>query len=148
MSDLLPDDGGRKSRRKKISLADPSAIDRLPPHSDEAEQGVLGCLMLDGQTGFNDGMAECVEHFRGKGPEVFYDLRHQEIFAVMLRKWDKREPVDLIILQEALKDGNQLENCGGLAYLSTLPDCVPSSANLSYYADIVFDKFVQRRLIQ
>lgn len=132
----------RKTRRKKMSLADPSRIDRLPPHSIEAEQGVLGCVMLSP----NDVLGECIEKFKS-GVEVFYDLRHQEIFKALLEMWEKKDAIDLITLQQRLKDKNQLENVGGLSYLSSLPDAVPSAANLAYYADIVVEKYVLRKMI-
>lgn len=124
-------------------MADPSRIDRLPPHSIEAEQGVLGCIMLSPEC-----LDEAVEVFKGKSVEVFYDLRNQEIYKGI---WDIREKtgaMDLITIQQKLKDNNQLENVGGLAYLSSLPDAVPSAANFRYYADIVYEKYVLRRMIQ
>jgi len=62
--------------------------------------------------------------------------------------YDQRDAIDLLTVQQRLKDRNQLEAVGGLAYLSSLPDAVPSAANLTYYADIVREKHLLRRMIQ
>ena len=118
-------------------------VDRLPPHSPEAEQGVLGCVLLSP----NECMGECIEKFKS-GTEVFYDLRHQTIFSTLVEMFDSREAIDVITLQQRLKNKQLLEEVGGIAYLAALPDTVPSAANLSYYLDIVQEKFLLRRMIQ
>jgi replicative DNA helicase len=118
-------------------------VDRLPPHSPEAEQGVLGCVMLSP----NECMGVCIEKLKG-GPEAFYDLRHQTIFTTLAEMYDKREAIDIITLQQQLKNKQLLEEVGGIAYLAALPDTVPSAANLSYYLDIVQEKYLLRRMIQ
>ena len=118
-------------------------MDRLPPHSPEAEQGVLGCVLLSP----NDCMGECIEKFKG-GAEVFYDLRHQTIFNALVEMYDSREAIDVITLQQRLKNKQLLEEVGGIAYLAALPDAVPSAANLSYYLDIVQEKYLLRKMIQ
>src|SRR5580704_6944934 len=133
----------KKSRRKRAGFADAAAkVDRLPPHSPEAEQGVLGCVLLSP----NDCLGECVEKFKS-GAEVFYDLRHQTIFETLIEMYDAREAIDIITLQQRLKNKHRLEEVGGLAYLSSLPDTVPSAANLVYYVDIVLEKFILRKMI-
>ena len=116
--------------------------DRLPPHSPEAEQGVLGCVLLSP----NECMGECVEKFKS-GADVFYDLRHQTIFSTLVEMYDSREAIDVITLQQRLKNKQLLEEVGGIPYLATLPDAVPSAANLSYYLDIVQEKFLLRKMI-
>lgn len=126
-------------RRKDIDL---SKIDRLPPHSLEAEQGLLGCCLMDGQNSC-DKIGE-----RAFGTEMLYDLRHQEILIAVLDLADERIPVDFITLSQKLKDKGMLESCGGVAYLTTLADSCPSSANLPFYIDIVEEKFKLRRTIQ
>lgn len=135
----------KTGRRKSASSATAgmARIDRLPPHSLEAEQGVLGCIFLAP----NDCMGECIEKIRS-GADVFYDLRHQEIFRTMLALFQSATPIDLITLPQRLKDDQQLENCGGLAYLATLPDKAPSGAHLGYYIDIVLEKYLLRKMIQ
>ncbi len=128
-------------RRPKLPLATPN-VDRLPPHSPEAEQGVLGCVLLSP----NDCMGECIEKLKSS-EEVFYDLRHQTIFKTLSEMYDSREAIDLITLQQRLKDNQLLEQVGGIAYLSVLPDTVPSAANLSYYLEIVREKYLLRKMI-
>jgi replicative DNA helicase len=133
----------QRSRRPRSAALAPGSNDRLPPHSPEAEQGVLGCILLSP----HDAMGECIEKFKS-GPEVFYDLRHQTIFSTIAEMYDSREAVDVITLQQRLKDKKLLDQVGGLAYLSSLPDAVPSAANLSYYADIVQEKYLLRKMLR
>ena len=136
-----PPDLMRTPRRKPPSTQ-AAKLDRLPPHSPEAEQGVLGCVLLSP----NDCMGQSIEKFKG-GAEVFYDLRHQTIFTMLAEMYDKREGIDVITLQQRLKDKQLLEEVGGIPYLSALPDAVPSAANLSYYLDIVQEKYLLRKMI-
>ena len=132
----------KKSRRRKNELADPSKVDRLPPHSLEAEQGVLGCALLAPA----ESLGHCIERFTA-GSEVFYDLRHRVIYDQLIEMYERKDAIDLITVQQQLKDKQQLEGVGGLAYLSSLPDAVPSAANLEFYLEIVREKFVLRRMI-
>jgi len=131
-----------KARRRKTAQAT-ARTDRLPPHSPEAEQGVLGCILLAP----NDCMPDCIEQLKS-GEEEFYDLRHQTIFSTLAEMFDGRQPIDLITLQQKLKDKQLLEEIGGITYLSTLADTVPSAANVGYYLEIVREKFVLRKMIQ
>lgn len=137
------DENLRKVRRQKAARADARpTVDRLPPHAAEAEKGALGCQLI--------APAECVpevfEKLKGDAA-AFYDLRHQEIQKALFGMYDRREPVDVITLQQKLKDEGLLEQCGGIAYLSELQDAVPSAANLSYYLDILREKFLLRKMI-
>src|SRR5438270_13813063 len=132
----------KRTRRRKLATTD-ARVDRLPPHSPEAEQGVLGCVLLSP----NDCMGECIEKFKS-GAEVFYDLRHQTIFGALAEMYDSREAIDLITLQQRLKNKQLLEEVGGIPYLAGLPDTVPSSANLSYYLEIVQEKYLLRKMIR
>jgi replicative DNA helicase len=146
MIDSIPDGAGlapdpKRSHRPKPASTAPN-VDRLPPHSPEAEQGVLGCVLLSP----NDCMGQCIEKLR-VGEEVFYDLRHQTIFKALSDMYDSREAIDVITLQQRLKDSQLLEQVGGIAYLSVLPDTVPSAANLTYYLDIVREKYLLRKMI-
>jgi len=92
-------------------------------------------------------MGVCIEKLTS-GPEVFYDLRHQTIFTILSEMYDKKEGIDVITLQQRLKDRQVLEQVGGIAYISALPDVVPSAANLSYYLEIVKEKYLLRKMIQ
>jgi replicative DNA helicase len=132
----------KRAKRVRRPQAAASTVDRLPPHSPEAEQGVLGCALLAP----NECMGECIEKFKS-GSEVFYDLRHQTIFSALAEMYDARIAIDVITLQQRLKDKQLLEQVGGIAYLSSLPDAVPSAANLSYYLEIVKEKYLLRRMI-
>jgi len=91
-------------------------------------------------------MGLCIEKIKS-GPETFYDLRHQSIYQLLSEMYDRKDAIDLITVQQRLKDTNQLEAVGGLAYLSGLQDAVPSAANLVYYIEIVREKHVLRRML-
>src|SRR5262245_4054870 len=131
------------ARRRPASNGPARPMDRLPPHSTEAEQGVLGCILLSP----NDCMGECIAKLKG-GSDVFYDLRHQTLFDLLAEMFDKREAIDLTILHQRLKDKRLLDGVGGLSYLASLPDAVPSAANLTYYLNIVQEKYLLRRMIR
>jgi replicative DNA helicase len=145
---IEPETGGvpaesKKPRRRTSATAGAPKLDRLPPHSIEAEQGVLGCVLLSP----NDCMGECIEKLK-PGDLVFYDLRHQTLFQALTEMYDQKQAIDLITVQQWLRNKQQLEGVGGLAYLSTLPDAVPSAANLPYYLEIVLEKYLLRKMVQ
>jgi replicative DNA helicase len=117
-------------------------LDRLPPHSSEAEQGVLGCIFLDPA----QALPLCIEKFRS-GSDVFYDLRHQEIYNTFIELFEDGDPIDIISVVERLKLWDKLEQVGGVSYLAALPDTVPSAANLLHYLDILRGKHTLRRMI-
>lgn len=129
----------RSSRRTpSVSL---ETYPKLPPNSTEAEQGVLGCCLLSP----NDSIPALLS--RKATAEEMYDLRHRSIFEQLVAMWGTTA-IDLITVQQWLKDRNQLEGVGGIAYLSALQDAVPSAANLMYYYDIVREKKILRSAIQ
>ncbi|HXC36676.1 MAG TPA: DnaB-like helicase N-terminal domain-containing protein, partial [Candidatus Acidoferrales bacterium] len=132
----------KKTKRQRNSASGHS-VDRLPPHSDEMERGVLGCILLSP----NDCMGECIEKLKDNGKEAFYDLRHQTIYEALTTMFDTREAIDIITLQQRLKDKGLLDQIGGIPYLSQLQDAVPSAANLSYYLESVREKFLLRKMI-
>src|SRR5439155_1817585 len=76
----------KKTRRQRAAPTGPAKIDRLPPHSIEAEQGVLGCVLLSP----GECLGVCIEKFKS-GPELFYDLRHRHIYELLVGMYDKRE---------------------------------------------------------
>src|SRR3954471_21647238 len=125
-----PTDFHKRQRRSRntAGMPAPNSIDRLPPHEISAEQGVLACVLLSP----TDSMGVCIEKFK-RGSEVFYDLRHQQVYDLFVAMYDLKQGIDLIPLQAELKNRNQLEAVGGLTYLSALMDCTPSAANLEYY---------------
>jgi replicative DNA helicase len=132
----------KQSRRTKMDLADPAKVGRQPPHSIEAEQGVLGCIFLSP----NECVGDCIGKFRS-GSEVFYDLRHRTIYETVVEMFDHKQAIDVITVQQVLRDRQQLDSVGGVAYLASLPDAVPSAANLGYYVDIAREKYILRRMI-
>jgi replicative DNA helicase len=150
MIDSVSDSAGaaadlkKARRRKNISPSDSIKLDRLPPHSPEAEMGVLGCALLSP----NECLGECIEKLKDSGAEFFYDLRHQTIYEMLAEMFNTRQAIDVITVQQKLKDKQLLEQIGGIAYLSQLQDSVPSAANLSYYLEIVREKFLLRKMIQ
>lgn len=128
----------KKENRRK---SDPSA--RLPPHDIDAEQGVLGCVLLSPV----ECMAECRRQINGSGG-VFYDLRNQTIYDVMSDMHTRRMAIDIITVQSALKTMNLLEQVGGIAYLSALPDVVPSTAHIDAYLHTVVEKALLRKMLR
>ncbi len=116
-----------------------AAMQRLPPQNVEAEQCVLGSILL--QPGALPKAAEILT------AEDFYRPEHGLIFAAMVQLFEKNEPQDLVTITNALRNGNQLDQVGGPAYLASLTDIVPVAANINYYAKIVREKSVLRRLI-
>ena len=134
----------KRTRRQKVVPTDvrPS-LDRLPPHSNEAEMGVLGCALLDP----NQCLGECIEKLKDDGKMAFYDLRHQTIYETLSDMFNARTAIDIITVQQNLKDRQLLDPVGGIAYLSQLQDAVPSAANLSYNLEIVREKHLLRKLI-
>ena len=117
-------------------------IGRTPPNDVAAEQGVLGCVLLDP----HQNLPACIE--KVKDETVFYDLRHQAIYAAMVAMYEETAPIDLLTLSHQLRSVGELDNIGGVAYLTELQDCVPSAANLEYYFEIVRDQALLRRMIQ
>jgi len=112
---------------------------RIPPHSIQAEQSVLGGLMLDNQSW--DQIADRV------GEIDFYRREHQLIFKAIESLADGSKPFDVVTLSEELGRLGVLDESGGLAYLSTLAKDTPSAANIRAYADIVREHSVTRQLI-
>lgn len=111
----------------------------MPPHSTEAEQSVLGGLMLDNERW--DQVSERVVE------SDFFTRAHKSIFGMMQRLVESSRPIDLITLAEALEQHNQLELVGGFAYLAELSKNTPSAANIAAYADIVRERAVVREMI-
>lgn len=112
----------------------------IPPQSIEAEQAVLGTILLQ-----DKALLKIVEILAA---DDFYRDAHKTIFAAMLTLFEKREPHDLITLTSLLSDQNKLEQVGGASYLASLTDIIPFSGTLVHHAQIIRKKSVLRRLIQ
>jgi hypothetical protein len=145
IADYVPDTETVVPRRRRSALDVAEALvpDRLPPHSIEAEQGVLGCCLLDNGLVLPDALDAIHDPMT-----AFYDLKHVEVFRALSTLHRSGSAVDIITLQQHLKDSKLLDMVGGIAYLMSLADAVPSSANLKYYLDIVLEKALLRRVIR
>lgn len=113
---------------------------KLPPQSMEAEQAVLGAILID-----NESINHVLEIV---SPNDFYKDGHGKIYDAMIDLNNANEPTDLLTLNDYLEKKGQLSYIGGASYLSTLADNMPSSANVTSYARIVRDKSILRKLIQ
>jgi replicative DNA helicase len=124
------------------TLSDSDELHKLkvPPHSLEAEQSVLGALLLD--NGQWDNVAESVT------PEDFYRQEHRIIFRVMERMAGEAKPFDIVTLGNELERDNQLDTVGGRAYLTELAEHAPNISNVVAYAHIIHERSIQRHLIQ
>ena len=115
------------------------SLDRLPPQSIEAEQSVLGALLID-----KDAVIEVAEFLRA---DDFYRGHHGTIYAAVLELYERREPVDLVTVSEVLERNGHLDAVGGSAYLTSLINLTPTAVNAVHYGRIVERKAVLRNLI-
>jgi replicative DNA helicase len=116
-------------------------IDRIPPHSEEAEKGVLGSVLLDPAK----VMDLCIQS--QLGPESFYIPAHRTIYDVLLEMTKEGSVIDVLTLSERLKSAGRLDSIGGSVYLDRLIDSTPTAAHASYYIDIVRQKHLLRCVI-
>jgi len=115
-------------------------IERLPPQSIEAEQAVLGALLVSG-----DAISRVIDVLE---PDYFYRKSHQVIYAAMLDLFDENEPIDIVTVSQYLKDEGKLDLIGGRQYITDLAMAVATTANLEYYARVVHEKALLRNLIK
>jgi replicative DNA helicase len=117
-----------------------TVTDRLPPQNIEAEEAILGGILLD-----PEAINRVMEILT---PEAFYIGAHRDIYRAALDLHAKGQPADLMTVTVWLKDHNKLENIGGQARLAQLVDRTISAANIDQYATLVMDKYTRRMLIQ
>lgn len=115
------------------------AVQKVPPHSDDAERSVLGSILID-----KDAIVQVSEFLQ---PDHFYQAKHGDIYSAMIKLFEAREPIDLVTLPQKLKSMKMLDNVGGVSYISTLVEGVPSSANIRHYGEIIQGYYTRRRLI-
>lgn len=115
------------------------AIFKVPPQNIEAEQSVLGAILIE-----NSALYKTVEII---GSDDFYKEAHRKIFFAMLELSEKNEAIDLVTLTDYLRKKNELESIGGATYLSLLSNTVPTAANIRYHSKIVYEKALLRNLI-
>lgn len=124
-----------------VPPAAPGAFaDRSPPYSAEAELSVLGAMLIDG-----DAIVKSVETV---DDTMFYREGNRRLFRAMVRLWERGEVIDSVTLVEELRNAGDLESVGGMQYIATLLDAVPTAANVEYHARIIREKAVLRRLIE
>jgi replicative DNA helicase len=114
-------------------------VERVPPQSLEAEQSVLGSMLLE-----RDAIARVVELVR---PDDFYREAHRKIFEVVTDLFERGEPADLVSVTERLRSKGWLDDVGGAAYVTALLNAVPTAANVEYYARLVVQKSMLRQMI-
>ena len=112
---------------------------RVPPHNTEAEQSVLGSLMLD-----KDAVVRVADFLL---PKDFYKNDHQTIFEIMLTLYENRDPIDVLSISNKLEEAGKLEEVGGSSYIASLVNAVPSASHVLHYAKVVQKKSLLRRLI-
>ena len=112
---------------------------KVMPHNIEAEQAVLGAILIDLQAQ-SDILAMLAD-------DDFYSESHKQIFRVMLKIYQRSIPVDFVTLTDQLDKDKILDKVGGIDYITTLTNVVPSAANFKYYVDIVKSASIKRKLI-
>ncbi len=115
-------------------------LDKLPPQNIDAEQSVLGAILLD-----NNALTATLELL---GHEDFYKDAHRKIFIGMIDLFDRNEPIDIVTLTDCLKRKNDLDAIGGPQYLTSLAMTIPTSANVRYHSRIVREKAMLRGLLR
>ncbi len=130
---------GRKPSGSGVSTSPPPA-GLTPPANIEAEQSVLGAILLRAQA--LDQVADVLR------PEDFYRTAHGHIYQAMLDLWGRGEPVDLVTVTALLRERNRLEDVGGPVFLASLSEHVGTAANAAYYARLVHEKAILRRLLE
>ena len=123
-----------------LPTGSPQDIHRTLPHSVEAEQGVLGSMMISPR----ETIAECVEKITA---EYFFVPAHQTVYSVLVEIWNADQGIDLITFTQTLRDRHLLDSIGGAAFVTSLFTYVPTAANVGYYLEIVRDKFILRQII-
>lgn len=115
-------------------------VTRIPPNSQEAEQAVLGALLID---------HEAINTVSGQvRPDYFYEENNRIIFEAMFTLYEERKPIDLLTLTHVLKKKKKYDQVGGSTYLTSLADAVPTAANIEHYAQILKEAYVRRTLIR
>ena len=115
-------------------------FEKLPPQNIEAEEALLGSLLID-----KEAIIKIVDTIK---PQDFYKDVHQMIYQAMLEVWEEHEPIDILSVSNRLEEKNQLDTVGGRSHLASLANSVPTSSNASSYAQIVQKKSTLRRLIK
>jgi replicative DNA helicase len=115
-------------------------LDKLPPQNIEAEQSILGAILID-----NDALPRALEII---DIDDFYRQSHRMIFNAMVELFEKNEPIDLITITDCLKRREEIDAVGGVSYLSSLVNMIPTAANIKYHSKIVRERALLRGLLR
>ena len=130
--------------KERAASREPRPIfDRVPPQNIEAERAVLGAILLN-----PEAAGSVLEVLREGAGDLFYVEAHQQIYGACVTLFRKATPIDAVTVYQQLVEDGHVETSGGATYLSELTGAVPTSANVSYYAQIVLDAAILRRLIR
>ncbi|MFH1428199.1 MAG: replicative DNA helicase [Candidatus Margulisiibacteriota bacterium] len=113
--------------------------ERIPPHNNEAEQAVLGAMLLDKET-----ISRVVEILRA---DCFYNDSHRFIFQAIISLYEDNKPIDMVTVADNLRKNKQLDSIGGSVYLTDILDAIPTASNVEYYARLVDDASILRNMI-
>ena len=114
-------------------------LGKIPPHDIEAEQAILGCMLTD-----KDSVISAIEILK---EDAFYREDNKAIYSAILGLYSRSEPIDIITVKAELVETGNFERVGGLEYLASLPERVPTTANVEKYIKIVDEKSMLRKLI-
>lgn len=128
------------AENENLNLNENKYINRIPPHDEDAEQAVLGCMICDA-----DGVRMAVEE--GLSGDDFYNPSHKEVFFAISELYNANKPINYITLKNRLTEKDMLEKAGGQKYIAHLSGLVSTSVQIPHYAKIVLDMAVRRRLI-
>lgn len=127
------------NKKKEHSLP----VDKVPPHSNELEKTLLACMMID------NSVIPVILDFIPKGAEdIFYNEAHRKIFRAVLDLYERKAPVDTLTVSELLKSKDELEEVGGIPYITGLLDAAPSVSSAESYARMLKEKYLLRKLIE
>ena len=113
---------------------------KIPPHNKEAEQSVLGSILID-----KDGILKIVDLIN---PDDFYYDTHKMIYEAMIDLYNRHDPIDLLTLANLLEERKQIDTVGGPAYLAELTSLVPTATHIYKYAQIVKNKSTLRKMVK
>lgn len=142
---MIPAEAGYNSNydaQKRKSQQQKSAVvgNRIPPHSEEAEEAVLGAMMIS-----KTAIPKVIEDLKS---DAFYNNRNKIIYETALQIWNENIPVDMLTLTDALVKNGTLSSVGGTPYLAELSKAVPSAANIEEYSRIVQEQYLKRMLLE
>ncbi|HHL39583.1 MAG TPA: replicative DNA helicase [Deltaproteobacteria bacterium] len=129
------------ARQASAGVVGEEGLQRVPPHNMEAEQSVLGAVLLE-----KNAINKAMEILAPDGSDFYNDV-HGLIFRTMVGLSEKGMPVDIVTLADAFKDSDALDPVGGISYMADVVESTPTAANISYYAKIVKDRALVRRII-